>query len=102
MKRASLIAGTVFATAITLLSLGGPAALAHAGAMSSATFARQVLASPLDHHAMSDVTLALSDLVDVEKVVRTTSTRERSPAHEAFSRRALSQVHDGLRVTDNR
>lgn len=88
MKRTSLIGGALAATAITLLSIAGssanpPTAVLPAQNYVEATFAAQsLLTGP-------NLVLALSDLVDVECMVRETSPEERAREQSAISIPAL-------------
>ncbi len=90
MKRNSLIGGALAATAITLLSIAGssaspPTAVLPAQNYIEATFAAQ---SPLTG---PNLVLALSDLVDVEHMIKETSPEERARHQAAISIPALHE-----------
>lgn len=88
MKRTSLIGGALAATAITLLSIASSSANPSAAVLPAqnyveATFAAQ---SPLTG---PNLILALSDLVDVERMIRETSPEERARHQSKISIPAL-------------
>lgn len=91
LKTKRLIVATVFATVMTLVALGGGAAQAHAGAIGNGDYVSQVLQVPGDQHPATDVTMALSDLVDVDKALKAASLRERMLVRAAFS--PLARLH---------
>lgn len=97
MKTKRLIAATTFATVMTLFALGGGAVQAHTGSEPIATHLSQVSQVPVDQHAATDVTMALSDLVDVDRALKTASLRERMSARAAFSQIGHSQAIEGVR-----
>ncbi|QYO75577.1 hypothetical protein [Devosia salina] len=76
MKRTGLIGAALAATAITLFSIAGssanPATVLPVPSYVEATF---VAPSPF---APSDLVLAISDLVDVERMIRETDAEERA------------------------
>lgn len=102
MKTKRLLAATVFATVTTVLALGGGAVQAHMDSGSAAAILTHVLPAPRDNHAPTDVTAALSDLVDVDRALKAASLEERMSARAAFSRLAQSQVHGSAGATGNR
>lgn len=75
MKRTSLIGGAFIAAAITLISVGG--SLAHpSAAVPAPSYAQATLAPPVQPNS-SEVILALSDMVDLERIIKATSPEER-------------------------
>jgi len=91
LKTKRLIVAKVFATVMTLMASGGGAAQAHAGAMGNGDYVSQVVQVPGDQHSATDVTMALSDLVDVEKALKAASLKERMLVRAAFS--PIAHVH---------
>ena len=91
MKRKRLLMACVFATTMTILALSGSHAQAGMDNGSAATTLAQVVPGPVSNGTPLDVTLALSDLVDVEKALKAASESERMSTRTALSRTA--QVH---------
>lgn len=87
---------------MTVLTLGGGAVQAHVDSGPGVATLTQVLPAPGDNHTPTDVTMALSDLVDVDKALKAASLRERMSARAEFSRLAQSQVHSSPGTTGNR
>ncbi|WP_046172308.1 hypothetical protein [Devosia psychrophila] len=84
MKRTSLVGGALAATAITLFSIAGssanpaPAVLPKQNYVEATFAARFPVAGP-------NLVLALSDLVDVERMIREASAEERARHQTAIS-----------------
>lgn len=91
MKMKRLLMACVFATTMTVLTLSGSHAQAGMDHGSTATTLIQLLPAPASNGAPLDVTLALSDLVDVERALKAANRSERMSTRTAFSR--IAQVH---------
>ncbi len=75
MKRISLIGGALLAATITLIAVGDGAAQPLT-VLSAASSAQAAFAAPTQPSS-PDVILALSDIVDLERVIKATSLEER-------------------------
>ena len=75
MKRTSLIGGALFAATITLISVVGSAAQPST-ALPAPSYAQATLAVP-SQPSSPDVILALSDMVDLERIIKATGSEER-------------------------
>ena len=75
MNRTSLIGGALFAATITLISVVGSAAQPSA-ALPAPSYAQATLATPMQPSS-PDAILALSDMVDLERIIKATGPEER-------------------------
>ena len=75
MKRASLIGGALFAATITLISVVG-GATQPSTALPAPSYAQANFTVPLQRSS-PDVILALSDMVDLERIIKATGPEER-------------------------
>ncbi len=76
MKRSSLICGALIATVITLISVGGSLAHPPTPVILAPSYAQATFAVPPQPNS-PDVILALSDMVDLERIIKATSPEER-------------------------
>ncbi len=80
MKRTSLVGGVIVAATLTLIAVGGPA---HASsALSGPVYAQSTWIVPVQP-GVPDVILALSDMVDLERIIKDTGpeAREKFKTH---------------------
>jgi hypothetical protein len=76
MKRTSLIGGALITAAITLISVGGSLAHPPTSALLAPSYAQATFAVPSQPNS-PDLILALSDVVDLERIIKATSPEER-------------------------
>ena len=95
MKRTSLIGGALAATAITLFSIAGSSANPAAAVLPMQNYVEATYAAgfPVVAH---NLVLALSDLVDVERMIRESRAEEREKHQTGISIPALQDRVDSL------
>lgn len=88
MKRTSLIGAALAATAITLFSIAGTSANPATTVLPVPSYVEATFAAP-SPVALPDLVLALSDLVDVERMIRETGAEEHETHQNAVTIPAL-------------
>ena len=95
MKRTSLIGGALAATAITLFSIAGPSANSATAVLPTQNYVEATYAAGFPV-AAPNLVLALSDLVDVERMIRESRAEERGRHQTGISLPALQDRVDSL------